>query len=143
MGSVFEQLGGLDGLRTILADFYDRLYADMLIGFLFQPHPKAHLVEMQARFMGRALGGDVEYDGKPVREAHAELPILPGHFDRRHTILKQTLEDHGVPDEAKRAWISLDLRLRPLILRSGDQAIAAIPAEAMFTRSRRGPDDLT
>lgn len=121
-----DQLGGLDGLRRILADFYDRLYADILIGFFFQPHPKEHLVEMQTRFMGRALGGAVEYTGKPVREAHEALPILPGHFDRRHAILRQVLEDHGVPDEAKRAWLTLDLRLRPLILRTGEEARAAL-----------------
>jgi hemoglobin len=121
--STYDALGGLTGMREILRDFYDRLYADVLIGFFFQPFDKAQLVEQQARFMGRALGGDVAYDGKSMRAAHRPLPILPGHFDRRHTVLRQTLLDHGVPDEAREAWLALDQQLRSHVLRTSEDAI--------------------
>lgn len=117
-----DALGGMDGLRTVLLDFYDRLYADVLVGFFFQPHPKEHLVEMQARFTARALGADVTYDGEPLRTAHDRLPILPGHFDRRHKVLEQVLADHRVPERTARAWLELDASLRPLILKTGSEA---------------------
>lgn len=121
-----EALGGMDGLRTILRDLYDRLYEDVLIGFFFQPHPKEHLVEMQARFTARALGAPVPYDGKPIRAAHEALPILPGHFDRRHRLLQQVLAEHAVPAETAAAWLALDASLRPLVLRTGEQARVAL-----------------
>lgn len=55
-------------------------------------------------------------------EAHRGLPILAGHFDRRHVLLKETLERHDVPQHVREAWLDLDQRLRPLILKKGRAA---------------------
>lgn len=116
--TAFEAAGGLDGIRSVVADFYDRLFSDVMVGFFFHGHDKGELTERQTQLVARALGGDVVYEGRPIREAHAGLPILPGHFDRRHRILAETLADHGVDGAARDAWLSFDRRLRPLILTS-------------------------
>ena len=59
------------------------------------------------------------YTGKSIPDAHAALPILPGHFDRRHTLLAQVLEAHAVPDEVRQTWLRLDQGLRSSVLRVG------------------------
>lgn len=57
-------------------------------------------------------------------EAHASLPLLPGHFDRRHHLLEQALDAHGVADDVKREWLRIDESLRSSVLKSGEEARA-------------------
>jgi hypothetical protein len=50
------------------------------------------------------------------------LPLLPGHFDRRHRLLEQVLGDCGVPADVKRVWLQIDQALRPSVLASAEEA---------------------
>ena len=95
---VFERIGG-DSLRAVLVDFYDRVFADVMIGFLFAGKDQQQLVELEWQFTARLLGADVPYRGRPMRAAHARSPILGGHFERRLQILRNTLADHRVDPE--------------------------------------------
>jgi truncated hemoglobin YjbI len=105
-----EAVGGFDALTALLDDLYQRLYADIMIGFFFLPHDRATLVAHQRDYLMAHLGTrQGRYTGRPLRAAHAHLPILPGHFDRRHRLLIQTLDDHQIRPRPHR----LD-RARPL-----------------------------
>jgi len=112
--TLFEQIGG-DRLRAVLDDFYDRVMADVMIGFLFFGKDKQRLVDKEWEFAARLLGADVPYTGKGIRAAHARSPILGGHFERRLQLLRETLADHDVPDEVCRAWLGHTERLRHLV----------------------------
>lgn len=108
----FERLGG-DRLRTVLEDFYDRVFADVMIGFLFVGKDRQRLVDREWEMAARMLGGaDVRYTGKPMREAHARVPILGGHFDRRTQLLRNTLADHHIEQDIVDAWIEHTQALR-------------------------------
>jgi hemoglobin len=121
-----EALGGPDALQALLDDLYTRLYADLMIGFFFAPHDRAALIAHQRDYLMAHLGRRPQrYTGRPLREAHAHLPILPGHFDRRHRLLTQTLDDHHVPPHVRAAWLALDLSVRDLVLRLGARARSA------------------
>ncbi len=114
---VLAAVGGLEGMRAVLRDLYTRLFADPMVGFFFQGRDLERLVEHQLRFTARALGADIAYTGRPLPEAHAGLPpILPGHFDRRHTLLAQVLRAHAVPDDAREAWLAYDRAFRRAVL---------------------------
>jgi truncated hemoglobin YjbI len=121
MTTPYEVLGEAK-IRAILQALYDQLFVDPMVGFLFQGKDKAHIVEQQLAFTCRFLGGPQRYTGKPLPEAHATLPLLPGHFDRRHHVLATLLEQHGVPEAIRRAWLSIDESLRPSVLASGEEA---------------------
>lgn len=122
--SLAEQIGGEPAIRRILEDLYTRLFDDLMVGFLFAGHDKAHIVEMQTVFTRRMLGDlSADYRGKSVPEAHAALPILPGHFDRRHRVLAEVLAAHAVPDEVQRVWLRLDQGLRTAVVRVGQARI--------------------
>ena len=116
------ELLGEEKIRVLLQALYDQLFVDPIVGFLFQGKDKAHLVEQQLLFTCRFLGGPQRYTGKPLPEAHASLPLLPGHFDRRHHVLRTLLEQHEVPDDVKRAWLDIDESLRPSVLAAGEEA---------------------
>jgi hemoglobin len=122
MSTLYETVGGEPAVRAILQALYDKLFCDPMVGFLFEGKEKAHIVEQQVCFTCRFLGGPHRYSGKPLPEVHATLPLLPGHFDRRHFLLAQTLDEHRVPGDAKQIWLSIDEGLRTSVLGAGDDA---------------------
>ena len=118
----YEAIGGEAAVRAVLQTLYDQLFVDPIVGFLFEGKDKAHLVEQQLAFTCRFLGGPQRYTGKPLPEAHASLPLLPGHFDRRHHLLALALERHGVRVEVRKAWLDIDEGLRGSVLAAGAAA---------------------
>lgn len=112
--SLFDQIGG-DKLRAVIADFYTRVFHDVMIGFLFIGKDRARLVDKEWEFTANLLGAGVKYTGRPIREAHAKSPILGGHFERRLQILRETLADHDVAPEVQARWIEHTLALRPQV----------------------------
>ncbi|HEV3192297.1 MAG TPA: group 1 truncated hemoglobin [Polyangiaceae bacterium] len=122
MTSLYEVAGGEDKIRAVLTSLYDQLFADPMVGFLFQGKNKAHIVAQQVAFTCSFLGGPQRYEGKSLPEAHASLPLLPGHFDRRHHLLAQVLERQDVPETVRLAWLRIDQSLRTSVLSTGVQA---------------------
>jgi hemoglobin len=120
--TLYEAVGGEATVRVVLTTLYDQLFDDPIVGFLFRGKDKAHIVEQQVAFTCRFLGGPQRYEGKPLPEAHASLPLLPGHFARRHYLLEQTLERHNVSETVRRAWLRIDEGLRTSVLAAGTEA---------------------
>jgi hemoglobin len=112
--TAYERIGP-DALRVILEDFYHRVFADPMIGFLFSGSDRERLVQKEWELSAAMLGGPVRYTGRPMRQAHARSPILGGHFARRQQILRETLTDHGVADEVAAEWLRHNDRLRPQV----------------------------
>ncbi len=122
--SLYDELGGETVLRAVLRTLYDRLFDDRMIGFLFAGRDKERLIEHQLWFTARFLGGPSKYDGKSMPDAHRHLPLLPGHFDRRHWLLQRALEEHRVPPRVAAEWLRVDASLRGAVLKSGEDARA-------------------
>ena len=114
-GTLFE-LVGEETLRAVIVDFYDRVFADLMIGYLFGGQDKARLIEREYEFAACMLGADISYRGRGMRAAHARHPIMRGHFDRRLVILKQAMARHDVPAAVGDAWIDHTLSLRTAVL---------------------------
>ncbi len=103
-----------------MRDFYDRIFDDVIIGFLFANSDKEALIDSQFHYVTSVLGDrSGEYGGPTIRAAHKELPILPGQFDRRHMLLKLVLLEYGVPDHVTQAWLELDTSLREFVVNMG------------------------
>jgi truncated hemoglobin YjbI len=122
--TLYEAIGGEARVRVVLQTLYDRLFVDPMVGFLFEGKDKARIVEQQLAFTCRFLGGPQTYDGLPLPKAHASLPLLPGHFDRRHRLLAQVLDECAVPEDVKRVWLQIDDALRPSVLAASEEARA-------------------
>ena len=106
---------GPEKLRAVIADFYDRVFSDVMIGFLFQGKRKQTLIDREYEFTANLLGGDVKYTGRPMRVAHAQSPIFGGHFERRLQILREAMRDHGVDPEVQQVWLDHSYALRDQI----------------------------
>jgi len=83
---------------------------------------KTHIIEEQVTLTCSFLGGPQRYRGKPLPEAHAKLPLLPGHFDRRHRLLEEMLLAHSIPASVREAWLAIDEGLRSSVLAAGEEA---------------------
>jgi hemoglobin len=116
--SSYERLGGEAKLRAIMADFVDRVFADIMIGFFFRDATKARIAELEFQHAAEHLGAGIAYRGRPLGRAHAAHPILAGHFDRRLQLLREVLAEHGVPEDIARAWLAHDEHLRGEVMRN-------------------------
>jgi hemoglobin len=112
--TLFDRIGEA-ALRRVLEDFYDRVFADPMIGFMFEGRNKARIIKKEHELVARMLGAPDRYTGRPMREAHAAHRIFGGHFARRQELLRQVLEAHGIDPEVRAAWLAHNDALRPQV----------------------------
>lgn len=112
-----DRIGGPERLRAILEAFYARLARDPIVGFFFAGKDLGKIVDGQWGFLMRAFGAAERFGGKNPLIAHTELaPIKRGHFDRRITILRETLADEGVEPADIEAWVKVENGFRRRIV---------------------------
>lgn len=145
--SLFEQIGEAK-LRAVIVDFYERIFDDVMIGFLFKGKDRARLVEREYELSARMLGSSIKYQGRPLREAHARVPILGGHFDRRLQIMKDALAAQDTPAEVSDLLIGHQIALRAQVTADPNSdcnhtqvanrtEIPALPADVIVRLGRR------
>ncbi len=97
--TLYERLGGHEGIRAVVDDFYDRLLADDDLGPFFEGADMAKLRRTQTDFLCQAAGGPETYDAEPVREAHLHVPFTPADIERAVELLHESLAAFDVPEE--------------------------------------------
>ena len=128
--SAFERIGE-HALTAMIDDFVGRVTSDTMIGFFFRNFDHDRLRRHEYQFTARALGARLAYEGQPLRTAHAKHPIMGGQFNRRKTILHETMVDHAFPDDVIHLLLQHTEQLRPLI--------TAQPDSACITEQAGGP----
>lgn len=135
--TMYDELGE-ERLRAIIAEFVDRIFDDVMIGFFFRHADRERIKAKEFEFAAAHLGGPVTYSGRPIDKAHRAHPIMGGQFMRRLHILKQVLEAHAVPEPIREHWLGHTEALRPLVTRdSGGRC----DPDAAAQRSRPGSDE--
>ena len=115
--ALFDLIGAAQ-LRAVLTDFYARVFADVMIGYMFRGKDRQHLIDREYELTAALLGApDITYRGRPMRPAHAAHSIFGGQFERRLQILRETLAAHAIDPDVQRAWIDHQLSLRSQITR--------------------------
>ncbi len=89
--TLFERLGGESALGAIIARFVDRMFDDLMIGYLFRAADRERVKAKEYEFAARHLGAQLSYTGRALAEAHRAHRISGGQFMRRLQILKETL----------------------------------------------------
>src|SRR3954469_25815928 len=110
--SDFEALGGEPVLRVLINRFVDRLFDDLMIGYLFRAADRARVKAKEFEFAARHLGAAAAYTGRPLPEAHRAHRITGGQFMRRLQILKDTLAEFQVPRAVSEHWVEHTLSLQ-------------------------------
>ena len=114
---IMSRLGGFKHLLIILDRFYDKLLEDVWVGYIFRPFDKQKLVLDQAEFINRSFGGPPRnYKPRNLNQIHKPLNITSGHFDRRHNILKETLDEFNIDEDIVQTWLQLDLKFKSIVI---------------------------
>lgn len=112
--SLYQRIGD-DALRAVVVDFYDRVFADVMIGYMFVGKDRQRLIDKEVELTAMFLGGGGTYTGKSMRDAHSALQVFGGQFDRRLQILRNVLRDQAVDPEVAAAWIDHQQAMRDQI----------------------------
>ncbi|MEM1414572.1 MAG: group 1 truncated hemoglobin [Myxococcota bacterium] len=110
--TAFERIGGEPALRAIVDAFVDRCFDDLMIGFMFRRASRERVKTFEYQHAAEQLGAGVRYEGRPLAAAHASHRIMGGQFLRRLTILRQVLDERGVPADIRDAWLAHHESLR-------------------------------
>lgn len=97
--SDYERIGGGRAVAQVVDRFYELVLADPDLAPFFTDVDMTRLKRHQVLLVSQVMGGPAEYDGRDLQEAHAELKIGDGHFDRVVTHLVAALTEAGVPAE--------------------------------------------
>jgi hemoglobin len=134
--SLFDRLGGTQGISEIVSDFTPRVMDDPRVnwnregvtrgGFSFHSKQsetwkptqqnvallKKHLVE----FLALATGGPAQYTGKQIEPVHAHMHISNPEFDAAIGDLKATLDRLKVPNLEQKELLAIIESTRPQLV---------------------------
>ncbi|MGO4273337.1 group 1 truncated hemoglobin [Paenibacillus sp. TAF58] len=79
--SLYDRLGGKNGIQSAVKLFYDKVKDDSSLSHYFQNINFAKLMEHQTIFLSFATGGPNYYTGKSLTQSHEHLNITSAHFD--------------------------------------------------------------
>ena len=111
--SLYERLGGVYAIATVVDDFIDRIMDDPRLN----ANPKvdeAHHRVSRAGFkylvteqVCWATGGPQQYTGRSMRDSHAHLDITPTEWTAFLDDFQQTLTRFGVPQAEQRELFAI------------------------------------
>lgn len=96
--SLYDRLGGQDGIQALVIAFYTRVMTDPELSPFFRHTEIGKLHHMQSEFFTMATGGPASYTGMPLAHVHHGRGITGFHFSRFVEHLVATLEELGVID---------------------------------------------
>lgn len=97
--TLYDRLGGHDGIRAVVDEFYDRLLDDDELGPFFAEADMEKLRATQTGFLCEAAGGPETYEAEPVRDAHLHIPFTSNHIQRALELLDQSLSTFDIAEE--------------------------------------------
>ncbi|WP_372911941.1 group 1 truncated hemoglobin [Salinigranum sp.] len=107
--SLYDRLGGRDGIAAVVDTFYDRVLADDRVNGYFDDMDVDDLRSHQTAFLSAVSGGPAAYDGQEMRAAHAHLDLDESDFAVVAGHLDDALAAHGV-SEADRAAVRREVQ---------------------------------
>jgi len=100
--SLYERLGGIYSIATVVDDFIDRVMNDPRLNAnpaVKEAHhkvPPAGFKYLVTEMVGWAAGGPQKYTGRSMRESHDHLNITPKEWEAFMDDFQQTLDKFNV-----------------------------------------------
>ena len=101
--SLYERLGGIYSIATVVDDFIDRimndarLNANPLVNEAHHRVPPAGFKYLVTEMVCWATGGPQKYTGKSMAESHSHLKITDSEWEAFVDDFQQTLDKFAVP----------------------------------------------
>jgi hemoglobin len=111
--ALYERLGGVYSIATVVDDFIERL----LVNATLNANPainaaRARVPEAGLKFHVTALvcevtGGPCKYTGRAMKESHDHLNITPAEWDAMVADFRRTLDQFKVPQQEQQELITI------------------------------------
>ncbi|WP_254762353.1 group I truncated hemoglobin [Natrinema marinum] len=118
--TLYERLGGEDAIAAVVDEFYDRVVADEQVAHYFDDIDMQEQRAHQTKFISSVTGGPVDYSGREMAAAHADLEIGPADFEAIATHLDEALASFDVDDDDRQAVLEAVAGLRDDIVTAAD-----------------------
>jgi hemoglobin len=111
--SLYERLGGVYSIATVVDDLIDRVMADPRLNAnpkVDEAHhkvPPAGFKYLVTEMVCWAAGGPQRYTGRSMPDSHRHLDITPGEWDAFLQDLHQTLEKFQGPAGEKAELVAI------------------------------------
>ncbi len=118
-GSLYERIGGQRAIDAAVDIFYDKILKDNRIKHFFDEVDTERLRNKQKAYLTFAFGGESQYNGNPLGEAHqmaVESGLSDEHFDAFIEILGETLHELNVPDPLVQEATNIAMSTRDEVL---------------------------
>jgi hemoglobin len=97
MASLYERLGGLEAITSVVDAFVARCAGDDRINRKFERSDVPRLKQMLVDQVCEATGGPCTYTGRDMRQTHDGMGVTAGEFDALVEDLVLTLGEFDVP----------------------------------------------
>jgi hemoglobin len=128
--SLYDRLGGVYSIATVVDDFIDRLMVDPRLNAnprVDEAHhrvPPAGFKYLVTEMVSWAAGGPQKYTGKSMADSHAHLKITAAEWEAFLDDLQKTLDKFAVPAGEQAELKAIVNSTRPDIVVAPDAAAA-------------------
>ena len=101
--SLYERLGGVYSIATVVDDFIDRIMVDLRLNANPRVDEAHHRVSppgfkyLVTEMVCEATGGPQKYTGRSMRDSHQHMLITAAEWEAFLDDFQQTLDKFGVP----------------------------------------------
>ena len=110
--SLYQRLGGTEGIAAVVDDFVDNVRADPLINKRFEGVDLNHTKAMLTDLICQASGGPCKYTGRPIKDIHRGMDISDAEFDDMMSDMTKTLDKYQLPQRERNDVMALLTSLR-------------------------------
>jgi hemoglobin len=119
--TLFERLGGKEGIHALVDDIVDAHMENPLIRARFLPYAEdpEHLAEIKEhtrRFLAMGSGGPDAYQGRTMSEAHRGMNISEEEYMAAVDDIMGVLQHHQVGEESQKDVLMITYSLRSQIM---------------------------
>jgi hemoglobin len=111
--SLYERLGGIYNIATVVDDFIDRIMVDDRLNANPRVDEAHHRVSppgfkyLVTEQLGEASGGPHRYTGRSMEDSHRDLLITADEWDAFIDDLNQTLDKFEVPEQERSEVVAI------------------------------------
>ena len=111
--SLYERLGGIYSIATVVDDFIDRIMVDDRLNANPRVNEAHHRVSppgfkyLVTEQLGEASGGPQRYTGRSMEDSHPHLLITADEWDAFIDDLNQTLDKFEVPQQERSELLAI------------------------------------
>ncbi len=105
--SLFERLGGTEGVTRIADEVVEAHLANPIIGKRFLDTDAAALKELVRDFVSAGTGGPAEYQGRDMQSAHRGLNLNERELVAAIDDILGVLDRNGIGEDARREMLAI------------------------------------